>query len=116
MKERSRFKFRKEIAPILLSMEQKCNMCLATTKLLVHHIDGDYKNNNLSNIAIICRGCHNRVHVRNPKGRINIGKENRHLHIGNSYRRGIKASYETRRKMTETQKERWKKRKRNKVI
>lgn len=45
-----------------LSLEQKCSLCGTITKLMCHHIDGDFRNNNLSNLMIVCRGCHNKIH------------------------------------------------------
>jgi len=47
-----------------MSLEQKCSLCSRKDKLLVHHIDGDWKNNVLENLMIVCRGCHNRIHKK----------------------------------------------------
>jgi 5-methylcytosine-specific restriction endonuclease McrA len=57
-----------------LSVQQKCSVC-GTTKerLLIHHIDRNYKNNRLDNCQVVCRGCHNRIHfigVNNPRHKI----------------------------------------------
>ena len=52
-------KFYKKLA---INLEQKCFLCNNTNKLLVHHLDGNYKNNILSNISIVCRSCHNKIH------------------------------------------------------
>jgi hypothetical protein len=54
--------YMKEYIPIMKSLEQKCSMCGSTEKLITHHIDGNYKHNELSNITIVCRGCHNKIH------------------------------------------------------
>jgi len=48
--------------PIAQSLVQKCSVCGTTKKLITHHIDFNYKNNVLENIAIVCRGCHNKIH------------------------------------------------------
>lgn len=47
-----------------LSLEQKCTICGTIEKLIVHHIDGNFRNNELSNIQIVCRGCHNKIHKK----------------------------------------------------
>jgi len=60
-------RFYKKIA---LDLKQKCSMCGTKYKLVVHHIDGNYKNNILSNICIVCKGCHNKIH----KSKIGMGK------------------------------------------
>lgn len=52
----------KEYSKIAKSLTQKCSLCSCTDKLVVHHIDFDYKNNNIDNIIIVCRGCHNKIH------------------------------------------------------
>jgi hypothetical protein len=48
--------------PLIKSLKQQCCMCGSKTKLVIHHIDGDYKHNELSNMAVVCRGCHNTIH------------------------------------------------------
>lgn len=37
-----------------------CNKIYFT--LEVHHIDGDWKNNALENLLVICTDCHNNIH------------------------------------------------------
>ena len=51
--------------PIIRSMEQVCCMCGSREKLVAHHIDGNYRNNEISNLSVLCRGCHCKVHPRN---------------------------------------------------
>jgi hypothetical protein len=42
-----------------------CETCGATNKRLhVHHEDGDWSNNELSNLKVLCGACHARVHMR----------------------------------------------------
>jgi len=48
--------------PISKALEQKCFICNTINKLVVHHLDFDCTNNSLSNISIVCRACHNRIH------------------------------------------------------
>ncbi len=40
-----------------------CNYDKHIQVLVVHHIDGDRTNNNLSNLKILCRNCHYEVHL-----------------------------------------------------
>jgi uncharacterized protein with FMN-binding domain len=47
---------------------QKCQICgNEKVKLLVHHKDKNRKNNVLSNLMIVCRSCHNKIHRINPQ-------------------------------------------------
>lgn len=36
---------------------------------------GNFKNNNPDNLNWICKGCHNKVHIRNPTGICNCVKD-----------------------------------------
>jgi hypothetical protein len=49
------------------SLEQKCALCGIKDKLIIHHIDKNYKNNVIANICIVCRGCHNKIHKSEKK-------------------------------------------------
>lgn len=42
-----------------------CIKCGATKSLDVHHKDGNWRNNNLENLVVLCRSCHMKDH--NPK-------------------------------------------------
>ncbi len=42
--------------------DKKCNRCSSVTNLLVHHIDHDRTNNDLSNLEILCKRCHQMHH------------------------------------------------------
>ena len=45
-----------------------CEKCGSTTKRLdVHHKDGDWKNNQLDNLQVLCRSCHNKEHRQAAK-------------------------------------------------
>jgi len=39
-----------------------CNRCKSLEKLLVHHMDEDRSNNELHNLEILCKGCHQKHH------------------------------------------------------
>ena len=58
--------------------KDKCEWCGATKNLIVHHIDENRYNNELTNLVTICRSCHQKHHTkRSPKtGRyIKLGEE-----------------------------------------
>jgi len=40
----------------------KCQICKNNKNINIHHIDGNYKNNNLSNLGVVCSKCHNAMH------------------------------------------------------
>src|ERR1700733_12628909 len=41
----------------------ECNRCHATARLQRHHIDRNPKNNDLSNIEVLCQICHKQEHL-----------------------------------------------------
>jgi len=41
-----------------------CEECHKTKAVLVHHIDENPRNNNQSNLKLLCRDCHRAVHKR----------------------------------------------------
>ena len=41
----------------------KCFICKATNNLIVHHLDKNRHNNKISNLAFVCRSCHQRLHM-----------------------------------------------------
>ena len=41
---------------------QKCCLCGSIKFLLVHHKDGNRKNNNLDNLMVVCKSCHAKIH------------------------------------------------------
>lgn len=50
-----------------LNLIQKCQICDNNkVKLEIHHKDFNCKNNNLNNLIIVCRSCHNKIHKRIP--------------------------------------------------
>lgn len=58
------------------NQEHCCSNCGATENLLVHHKDEDRTNNDLSNLTILCKKCHQEHHMERDKenGRF-IGKK-----------------------------------------
>lgn len=78
------------------TLEQSCMLCQSKEKLVAHHIDNNYKNNEISNIVIVCRGCHNKIHKTGlklsdkTKDKISLA------------RIGFKHSDETRKKMSKS--------------
>lgn len=50
--------------PLIKTLKQECSLCGSTNKLIAHHIDKNFKNNNLDNLSIVCRGCHNKIHKK----------------------------------------------------
>lgn len=40
-----------------------CAVCAETTRLHIHHIDHDFRNNDPANLMTLCVLCHNRVHA-----------------------------------------------------
>lgn len=49
-----------------------CDSCRSTNKLVVHHIDQNYKNNSPSNLQTLCNNCHDHWHWHQRKLGINI--------------------------------------------
>lgn len=46
-------------------VKDSCELCTRKDSLDVHHIDGDRKNNNDTNLITVCSSCHGRVHSKN---------------------------------------------------
>jgi hypothetical protein len=42
----------------------KCQICGSKTNLLAHHKNRDEKDNRISNIKVICKSCHEKLHKR----------------------------------------------------
>ena len=40
------------------NVEEKCVYCGCTEKIEVHHVDGNRRNNDISNLVYVCRRCH----------------------------------------------------------
>jgi 5-methylcytosine-specific restriction endonuclease McrA len=39
-----------------------CQICQENGRMIIHHIDGNRKNNNIRNLGIVCYFCHNAMH------------------------------------------------------
>lgn len=64
---------------VLIRDEHKCQLCRKdahTFKIQgrVHHIDGDVKNNKLTNLVLLCFSCHGKVHAQDDF--VAFGKKN----------------------------------------
>ena len=59
--------YNKEFTNIRNTVKQQCEICSSIKSLCIHHIDKNYSNNELSNVMIVCRGCHNRIHLPRKK-------------------------------------------------
>jgi len=55
----------------LILKKDHCEICGSEKNLDIHHIDGNWQNNNLDNLMCLCRSCHLKIE-RNEKDK---GKE-----------------------------------------
>lgn len=39
-----------------------CRICKDKGRMVVHHVDGNFRNNNPFNLAVLCYFCHNSIH------------------------------------------------------
>ena len=51
----------------LILQEHACELCGSTQNLDVHHIDENYHNNEITNLMVLCRGCHMKQHKSKSK-------------------------------------------------
>lgn len=63
----------------LLKLPNICLKCRTKEDLVVHHIDGNVKNNNLENLEIMCRSCHFKYHLRRSKVKQNKNSSERRV-------------------------------------
>ena len=40
----------------------RCANCKTSKRLIIHHINGNYRDNNIENLQVLCRNCHRRLH------------------------------------------------------
>jgi hypothetical protein len=43
-------------------IKELCEICESRQRLVTHHRNGDYKDNTLDNLSVVCRCCHNKIH------------------------------------------------------
>ena len=43
---------------------KKCYFCGSKKILEKHHLDKNYKNNDLSNLLLVCKSCHHKLHSK----------------------------------------------------
>ena len=46
-----------------LAKKEECAYCKSTRHLVIHHKDEDRHNNNLDNLIVLCKSCHQKHHV-----------------------------------------------------
>lgn len=46
----------------VIGKEKVCEVCGSKKNIDVHHIDGDYRHNDPSNLMVVCRSCHMKIH------------------------------------------------------
>ena len=51
-----------------------CEICGGTQNLDIHHIDGNWQNNNLDNLMCLCRSCHTKYELNKNKCELRIRK------------------------------------------
>lgn len=56
----------------LILHKKVCELCGSDTNLDIHHIDGNWQNNNLDNLMCLCRSCHTKYEKNKDKGVSNL--------------------------------------------
>ena len=54
----------------LILQKNKCEVCGSKNNLDVHHKDENPSNNNPSNLLVVCRSCHMKIHRPKPKCKV----------------------------------------------
>lgn len=60
--QREIWRIRKMVQRMISLQNSNCRICGSVEDLERHHIDGDIRNNNLSNLTVLCKECHDKVH------------------------------------------------------
>lgn len=47
-----------------LVVKKECAYCNSTKNLLIHHLDENRHNNELSNLVVLCKSCHQKHHCQ----------------------------------------------------
>jgi len=58
-----RQRFSKETTTFIKSRDIHCRQCFSLEDLVIHHIDMNQMNNSLNNLILLCRKCHNKLHL-----------------------------------------------------
>ena len=58
----------------LILHKELCELCGSDTNLDIHHIDGNWQNNNLDNLMCLCRSCHKKYERNKDKNELRIRK------------------------------------------
>ena len=58
----------------LILHKEVCELCGGDKNLDIHHIDGNWQNNNLDNLMCLCRSCHTRYERNKDKTNLRIRK------------------------------------------
>ncbi|MCI7208126.1 MAG: DNA (cytosine-5-)-methyltransferase [Clostridium sp.] len=58
----------------LILHKELCELCGSDTNLDIHHIDGNWQNNNLDNLMCLCRSCHTKYERNKDKNELRIRK------------------------------------------
>ena len=58
----------------LILHKEVCELCGNDTNLDIHHIDGNWQNNNLDNLMCLCRSCHTKYERNKDKTELRIRK------------------------------------------
>lgn len=54
----------RKIVYLIYNMEKKCEICGSDKNIDVHHKDCNPNNNDRSNLMLVCRSCHMKIHRR----------------------------------------------------
>jgi hypothetical protein len=64
MGQKEIWKIRKRVQRlVVIDTESRCKLCDSQKNLHRHHRDGNIRNNDLSNIVVLCRRCHIKAHL-----------------------------------------------------
>lgn len=58
----------------LILHKELCELCGSDTNLDIHHIDGNWQNNNLDNLMCLCRSCHTKYERNKDRNELRIRK------------------------------------------
>ena len=63
--------------------KDQCQICKDVKKTIIHHINGNSKDNSLKNLGVVCTFCHNAIHDNGKGTRFQVGHPN--LNFGGGY-------------------------------